>query len=258
MMKRSFWLAMLAILLMAGSVGFAASQVEADGLVRVARAEQRLATNPPPLHFPLVLYHAYDCNQTPTLVAPANGEALDTLIPLFQWDSGRPIYASIVQMHVAKSPDFTNLVKTMGSSDVQGEGSFRYPNNFDPGTTYYWRMRFRCQNNVTGPWTDVWHFTTGQHGVILPAPVLLSPPNGSVIEETPVELKWEAVDGAVMYQVSWRKAGVLGKMYGWTTQTSLHPFGIQQGNTYEWWVAAVNDYAVGEASLVWQFTMPSE
>ncbi len=216
------------------------------------------ADGPPDIRLPLVLFDAYDCRQTPTLLAPADGATLDTLIPLFQWDAGHPIYARLVKLYVARDPDFAPLSASMSTSAVEGEGSFRFPSNFEPGTTYYWRTQFVCRNGVEGPWTEAWSFITGTEGEILPAPVQQSPANGSVVDRSTLELAWNSVPGAVRYLVRWREVGSLGNMYRWTTETRIKPFGIQSGKDYEWWVAAVSDYAIGEESPKWQFTTPSE
>ena len=216
------------------------------------------ADAPPDVHFPLVYFEAYDCLQKPTLLAPPDGTALESRIPLFQWDAGHPVYARLVQLNVARDPDFARLAASMSTSAVEGEGSFRFPSNFEPGITYYWRTRFVCRNGVEGPWTEAWSFTTGTEGEILPAPVQQSPANGSVVDRSSLELVWDTVPGAVLYLVRWREVGSLGSMYRWSTETRVKPFGIQPGKRYEWWVAAVSEYAIGEESPKWQFTAASE
>ena len=263
MKKRWLWIAILVLALLLG---------ETYGLVLgpVAAARGPMSTTAPEglqqadqshiIQLPLFLhnYIGYSCSETPALVAPANGAVLNTITPLFQWDSGHPANANSVLMFVARVPDFSSLARSMASSDTEEEGSFRYPNNFEPGVTYYWRMRFRCQNNTSGPWTETWSFTTGSHGEILSAPQLVAPANDSVTSGQRVELSWNPVPGAVRYIAHWHKVGQSGCMYSWTSQTSVSPFGLQPGTTYEWWAAAINDYAIGESSPRWQFTTPPE
>ncbi len=216
------------------------------------------ADPPSDFYLPLVYNHAYDCLQQPTLISPPDGSSLDTIIPLFQWDAGHPIYARLVQLYVALDPDFTRLAASMSTSSVEGEGSFRFPTNFEPDTTYYWRTRFVCRNGVKGPWTETWTLTTGTEGEMLPAPVQQSPANGSLVDASSVELVWDPVPGAVLYLVRWREVGSLGNMYRWSTEPTIKPFGIRSGKRYEWWVAAVSEYAIGEASPKWQFTTETE
>ena len=92
------------------------------------------ADAPPDVHFPLVYFEAYDCLQKPILLAPSDSATLDTLVPLFQWDAGHPFYARLVQLDVARDPDFARLAASMSTSAVEGEGSFRFPSNFEPHT----------------------------------------------------------------------------------------------------------------------------
>src|SRR5512139_3644104 len=46
------------------------------------------------LYLPIVLQNYAPCTTVPTLLSPANGAALNTLIPLFQWDSGNDPHAT--------------------------------------------------------------------------------------------------------------------------------------------------------------------
>jgi hypothetical protein len=39
------------------------------------------------------------------------------------------------------------------------------------------------------------------------------------------------------------------------TQTEISV--LETGTTYEWWVSARNDYAIGDASETWEFTTPT-
>lgn len=136
-------------------------------------------------------------------------------------------------------------------------GQFRFPWNFQPATTYYWRAWLLC-GEIAGPYSEVWSFTTGSGGTILPAPTLIAPANGSTLPSLSVTLQWSAVDGAVEYLVHWRKAGEGGYTYSWVTDTQKEIRWLEPQTSYEWWISARNDYAIGNDSETWQFTTPAE
>jgi hypothetical protein len=162
-----------------------------------------------------------------------------------------------LRLQVAKDLDFTKIVSGLYYSGVTGVGEFRFPHNLDPDTAYYWRAGLMC-DDTEGPYSDVWSFTTGSGGTILSAPTLIAPANGSTPPSLPVTLQWSAVDGTVEYLVHWRKVGEGGYGYSWETETQRELSWLDANTSYEWWVSARNDYAIGEDSETWQFTTPAE
>lgn len=196
------------------------------------------------------------CSTIPTLIGPANGSTLNTLIPLFQWDSGNNPNATLLRLQVANDPGFTQVVSSLWYGRGTGAGQFRFPYNFSPATTYYWRAWLLC-GDTAGPYSDVWSFTTGSGGTILPAPTLVAPGNGSTVPTTTVTLQWSSVSGAVEYLVHWRKVGEGGYSYQWVSDTQTTISWLSINTTYEWWVSARNDYAIGADSETWQFTTPA-
>ena len=68
-------------------------------------------------------------------------------------------------------------------------------------------------------------------------------------------MRWEAVPGATMYIIHNRAEGSKGSTYIWVNETRVSRT-LKANKTYEWWVAAVNDYGVGEATEKWRFTTP--
>jgi hypothetical protein len=79
-----------------------------------------------------------------------------------------------------------------------------------------------------------------------------------MLASLPVVLRWSTVDGAVEYRASWQEAGQGGYRARWVTETKTQVNGLEADTTYEWWVRARKDYAIGEASQIWQFTTPAE
>jgi hypothetical protein len=159
------------------------------------------------------------------------------------------------RLEVARDPTFTQREGVfLWPSPPPGILAFRFGFNFSPATVYYWRASLRC-GAVTGPSSVVWSFTTGSNGVLLPAPALIAPAPDSTVSATQVTLQWSTVAGAVEYLVAWQKVGETGpRYYRWASGSSVTIGGLSPATTYEWWVAARNDYAIGESSVRWRFT----
>jgi len=209
-------------------------------------------------YLPKVMKASGPCSTIPSLLAPANGTALNTLIPVFRWDAGDCSYATNVFIELSSDATFSGVFFRLRYSPAHGEGHFQYMDNLNPATTYYWRARLEC-GPAQGPFTEAWSFTTGSGGVILPPPTLVAPANGAVLTSLPVTFQWLPVDGAVGYQVTWRKASAPNVQYSsLVTETQLTTdWNIDPANTYEWYVVARNDYAMGNRSEVWRFTAPA-
>jgi hypothetical protein len=213
---------------------------------------------PPPfsLYLPLIETGPRPCSVPPTLVSPANGSSLDTLIPVFEWDSGNDPSATEFIMYVARDPGFTQVVSTLGYGSGQGPGNFRFWTNFDPATTYYWHAWLTCGEGVQSPYSETWSFTSGSGGTILPAPNLVAPANGTILAGLDTNLQWSSVPGAVEYQVHWSQSGGGGYVQ-FTNNLQYIPYALNASTTYEWWSAARNDYAWGADSVHWNFTTGS-
>jgi hypothetical protein len=209
------------------------------------------ASIPYMVYLPAVFRNYRPCTAVPTLISPANGTILTTITPLLVWDDGGDPNTPVCFTDLSKSPAFSPLVTSV-MSDVQGQSQWRSSTNLSPSTTYYWRARLHCGSEY-GPYTPVWTFTTGSGGTIVPAPILLAPGNGSGVPATTVTLRWSPVSGAVDYGVAWRKLGQGGYSYSWVEDTETAK-SLLASTTYEWWVSARNDYAIGAASPKWQFT----
>jgi hypothetical protein len=201
--------------------------------------------------------HTYRAT-TPTLISPADGSNLDTLIPLFTWDSGNDPDATELYLEIWRDSELTDWVTGLQSLHrTQGTHQWRINLNLDPATTYYWRAYLMC-GGTQGPSSDLWSFTTGSGGTVLPGPTLLSPPNGSILPSPgpatrEVTLKWSSVNGAVQYRVNLTSGEGYYTSVVTGTETTLR---LNWNTHYEWWVQARNDYAWGTESAHWRFTTP--
>jgi hypothetical protein len=253
----------LTLLLAVGIAAGANPDLASAGSTGMVRATQDLAILnqtsqvTSTIYLPAILKAFMNCSVTPILLAPPDGSNLDNLIPLFRLDNGSNPQATLVRLQVARDPGFTDQVSVLSSSQATGIVEFRMPRNLDPTTTYYWRAWLMC-GEIQGPYSEVLAFTTaGSGGAFLPAPTLIAPPDESTLPSLPATFQWSAVTGAVEYLICWRELGQVGYSFDWVTETDTDMDWFKAGTTYEWWVQARNDYALGDSSEIWQFTTPA-
>jgi hypothetical protein len=221
---------------------------------RGAGMEAPNLASPFSLYLPLIKTGPRPCSTPPTLVSPENGSNLDTLIPVFEWDSGTDPAATEFMLIVASDPGFTQEANSLGYGSGQGQGNIRFWRNFDPATTYYWHAWLTCGAGVQSPYSETWTFTSGSGGTILPAPELLAPANGTILAGIDTTFQWSSMPGAVEYQVQWRQSSGAGGYVAFTNGLQYGSYALSAGTSYEWWSAARNDYAWGTNSVHWSFT----
>lgn len=210
------------------------------------------------LYLPIVLRANGNTYCLPAmLVSPANGSALDTLVPLLQWDRGDNTLATRLTIQVSLDPTFAGPSHTTVTTSANWVDEFRFPRNFNESSTYYWRASVMC--DTVGPiYSSVWSFTTPGSVTRLPAPILVSPEDESYISGTSVNLEWQPVTGALEYLVKIQRAGTTSYSFAFVPAAQLNYTYtiIPEVNRYDWWVSAVNSGAVGDESERWQFDTP--
>jgi hypothetical protein len=203
----------------------------------------------------------------PTLVSPANGGLLTTLIPVMSTNTGIPTGTMIVQMIVlATDPGFTQDLHVWYNCYVNTQYWWGYlTDNLQTSKTYYWSARLANSTGNCPPdnpewsaWTPTWSFQTPSGGVYLSAPVLDFPPNNGTLPDTAAFVGWLPVTGQLGYAVHFRDVANPNTTYAtssWTSAaTSAQLWGLQVGRTYEWWVNVRNDVAWGASSEHRRFT----
>lgn len=205
------------------------------------------------LCFPVVFENWSRCGVSPTLIAPFS--SLYTIAPLFRWDGGDNPYATQLRLRISEDPEFDEWVKGLIDPSPQGEHSFRFLDNFEPNTTYYWRAWLVC-GEEQGPYSEVLSFRTGAEGFLPLTPTLAAPEDGTTTAGPSVTLAWEPVNGTREYLVRYQETGASLYSWDWIPDTEITRT-LRGGTTYEWWVAARNDYGIGPDSKTWQFTTPA-
>lgn len=198
----------------------------------------------------------------PYLIAPANQAQLDTLIPIFSWDLGPQPENTSGCFAIGTSPDPTQCQMSYSKYSTSTTYTYVFPYNLQPNTRYYWRVGVRVESDPI-KWSDLFAFTTGPAGGIVPSiPVLVSPANNSTIATGDLTMTWQPVDGAVAYSVllhslstdRWFGFGdtaePLKVVFNFASFVSSNGLGTE----FEWSVQARNGYAWSNASNRWKFT----
>lgn len=189
----------------------------------------------------------------PILLIPINGATNISLTPLLKWVED--VSALHYQLQIDIDSNFVNPIFNQNNLTLS---QITIPvgilNNF---TKYYWRVQ--TTNSLgTGPWSNIWNFTTV---LSIPAsPVLLSPLNGAQNVSLSPILDWDDNPySTYRLQVSTDSIFNTGNLLINLAPISVSQYQIQGGtlsnNTlYYWRVNATNASGTGPWSLVWHFT----
>jgi hypothetical protein len=150
----------------------------------------------------------------PVLQTPPNTAPLTQVTDVeFSW---APVLGvKDYQIAISRTSDFSNLVEQRYVENNRYTPLETYDNG-----SYWWRVRPRNEDNQLGPWSDISAFTRawpanpaqGLPGVGNP-PTIVGPADGAVIDD-PMQLDWEPVDRAGIYQVQF------GNSASWANSTS--------------------------------------
>ncbi|MCI0450328.1 MAG: YCF48-related protein [Chlorobi bacterium] len=187
----------------------------------------------------------------PVLITPPHNSNNISLTPTLDWADD--ITVITYQLQLSDDSTFTGtLTDSTGFNVSQLVVSAGILINI---TAYFWRVR--TTNSLgTGPWSEVWKFTT----ILAPpaAPILINPPNGATNVSTTPTLDWNDVPFAETYRIQISTDSLFGTFLtnigGLTFSQYNVPGGLLQNNTtYFWRVNATNSAGTGPFSQVWRF-----
>jgi formylglycine-generating enzyme required for sulfatase activity len=191
--------------------------------------------------------------QAPMLYSPANGQTMVNPAGItLSWTtmSGSSTY----YVQVSTISTFT-IVLTEDSTLTSASKAI---NNLASGTTYYWRVRAKNANGVSG-WTSPWSFTTIPPS-IPSVPTLVSPANGSTIQSLTPTLDWSTVSGATAYHVQVSTSNTFSVIVSQDSTLSADSMKVKagvlaSGTTYYWRVRAKNSAGVSSWTSPWSFAI---
>ena len=188
---------------------------------------------------------------TTGLSVPANNVVNVPLTPTLDWADATN--AIEYELEVATDSTFSNLVVSVDTLSIS---EYTIPaGRLDNYTWYYWRARGKslCES---GEWSQKWTFRTA---IQLPsAPVLVSPPSGTVGLNLTFDMDWLDIASAESFriQISSESTFNFTKLdsSGLTESNFTIPPGVLNSFTrYYWRVTASNEAGQGPYSAVWNF-----
>lgn len=198
------------------------------------------------------------------LVAPEDGAQLNTLIPTLIFETEAVPDDTGGCLAFSTSPNPTNCMMWFFlDSNTYRERVLWF--NLEPNTKYYWRVGavLNFDDNNT-EWSEERTFVTGPSGgEFLPAAVHISPANNSSVDPNTLTIKWNAVPGAVEYELYVKDTAESSWYVMSSTEAQLGPddlkwiFNYTDSTQFAWSVKARNNYAWGEESDDWNFTVPA-
>ncbi len=184
----------------------------------------------------------------PALSSPADNTTNISTTSVLTWNGSG--VATTYQLQVSTVSDFASI-----EFDQSGLTGTSVPvTGLSNDTVYFWRVN--AANAIgTSPWSAVWGFTTV--AAALAAPILSSPGNNTINLPTDLDLVWNAVTGALSYQVQIaNESDFSGDIIGQSglIQTSFHLSDLPRERTLYWRVNVNNANGTSPWSTVWRFT----
>ncbi len=201
----------------------------------------------------------------PTLVSPPNNAANLELPVTLQWENQlvQVIDKSVdelqaetgIQYHlqVSADPGFSTTI-----TDNHVTETSYILNSLEKNTTYFWRVRAK-QGDYYSDFSSIWNFSTKKQGdIVIPEPpILISPENGSIVENKIPILIWE--EGANS-EYTWKVEvardmdfeEIIFSENPRMTNTLEFDYEFDAG-VYFWRVAVNNGQAWSDWSEVWYF-----
>ncbi len=183
----------------------------------------------------------------PVLISPENEAVKQLTDILLSWNMTEN--AEMYNLEVSHSVSFDTIL----FSQPELVANEYYIQNLSGNTTYYWRIN-AANYSGTSDWSDTWHFTTIMDKPL--APVLISPANEAVNQQTDLLLTWNIAEGATTYNLE------ISESFGFDivlisqselTSNEYHILGLNENNTYYWRVSAENEGGTSNWSDIWSF-----
>lgn len=200
------------------------------------------------LTFLMILILNVSVYSQPVQLLPPNNATGVSLFPTFDWTdvSGATSYRLQVNQGVTTVLDISNITP---SNYTVVTAVLTY------GTEYYWRVASVSGSGTN--WSGYWYFTTQDAPPV--APVLVSPPNGTINVSLTPTLNWNAVPNAQYYRVQVSTSNTFGStvldISGLVNTGYVVPSGILNNNQqYFWRVNSSNSGGTSDWSTVWNFT----
>jgi hypothetical protein len=139
----------------------------------------------------------------PTLLAPPNNTPDVPVSTTLTW--GSVSLASLYNLQIAYDTLMSNLMLNDTAVVLPS-----WPARLQPSTTFFWRVRGRNTENTYGPYSGIWHFTTGNFAPAIPVPTF--PANGDTGITRTTTLQWLGSPGASTYRAQIARDSLFGQL----------------------------------------------
>jgi len=183
----------------------------------------------------------------PELSSPATESINIALNTTVYWNSASGADTYNVQISTSREFD-ENLINITGLDELE-----YVLTNLDEITEYFWRVRGENSYGA-GKWSEIWQFTTLPPIPLVPE--LVSPANNVINQNLTMDLVWEAVDYAEIYQVQVSTASNFSTLLlnEELDDTEIEISDLDKAVKYYWRVRAKNPGGTGNWSSVRNFT----
>ena len=181
---------------------------------------------------------------TVTLSTPQHGSISSDYTPTYSWLASSGAYR--YQLQIAYTSDFSSLLRVVTTESTS------YTASATLNGLYYWRVKAIDQAGNESPWSAIRYHVVDKP--VPPAPILVSPPSGTWINDNTPYLGWNPASLAVSYQVQLSTTPSFT-----TTERDIQTSGLYYipstlpDGTYYWRVRGRDDIGNwGPWSTVWQ------
>ena len=195
------------------------------------------------------------------LLSPQNSATDQPINVELEWKQIKG--AKVYELMVSETETFESAaIDTVIEADSFESGnvsiSFKTP-SLKRETTYYWKV-FPIKNNQSGPWSEVWNFTTRESEAEPGAVDLLTPIDGETLESGDIKFEWESMEGveSYNYQVSADADFTEISIDTLVTSPTVKIDDLEAGTEYNWRVAPESESGNGPWSETWSFDVITE
>ena len=193
---------------------------------------------------------------TPVLISPTNNLLCVDATLNFSWNAATDADGNAINylLEIATDNQFANIVKTRNNINAT---STQF--SLETGTSYYWRVKARDEEDGASEYSSVYQFYTEGVGLVnhIPfLPALIGPEMEATVSESSVTLEWTASDvdnDTLMYD-----------LYFGTTETpelvsenqseTTYVSSVSSASNYYWKVVVKDGKGGASIGPVWRFS----
>ena len=182
------------------------------------------------------------------LIAPKNNEVEQSLETELVWSQIKGAKTYKVLLSDSESFETSEMDSTITGTSIK-----THP--LSPETTYSWKV-YPIKRNNSGPWSEVWSFTTNAADTVTTTVKLVTPVDNADKVSTDLEFTWNKLSETNEYTYQLSDNSTFSSVITEETisGTSYKPEGLVHQKKYHWRVKASGDTSGDTWSDIWSFT----